>query len=73
MLLKNIGNLKFLKAIYLKCATELKKNNWQTQKDNGVDYICSNDFSFYDQVLDTICLVGSIPERYKHKDDKSFF
>ena len=57
----------------LKCATELKKNNWQTQKDNGVDYICSNDFSFYDQVLDTICLVGSIPERYKHKDDKVSF
>jgi len=47
----------------LKCASELKKNNWQTQKDNGVDYICSNDFSFYDQVLETICLVGSIPER----------
>ena len=34
----------------LKCASELKKNNWQTQKDNGVDFICSNDFSFYDQV-----------------------
>ena len=57
----------------LKCASELKKNNWQTQKDNGVDSICSNDFSFYDQVLDTICLVGSIPERYKHKDDKVSF
>ncbi len=57
----------------LKCASELKKNNWQTQKDNGVDYICSNDFSFYDQVLDTICLVGSIPERYKHKDHEVSF
>ena len=57
----------------IKCANELKKNNWQTQKDNGVDYICSNDFSFYDQVLDTICLVGSIPERYKHKDGNVSF
>ena len=37
-------------ADLLKCANELKKNNWQTQKDNGVDFICSNDFSFYDQV-----------------------
>lgn len=46
-------------------AKDLRSKNWQTQKENGVDLISSNDFSFYDQVLDTICLVGAIPKRYK--------
>lgn len=46
-------------------AKDLRRKNWQTQKENGVDFISSNDFSFYDQVLDTICLVGAIPKRYK--------
>ncbi|MEK9741924.1 MAG: 5-methyltetrahydropteroyltriglutamate--homocysteine S-methyltransferase [Pelagibacteraceae bacterium] len=46
-------------------AKNLRKQNWQTQKDSGVDLISSNDFSFYDQVLDAICLLGAIPKRYK--------
>ena len=46
-------------------AKDLRSKNWQTQKQNGVDLISSNDFSFYDQVLDTICLLGAIPKRYK--------
>ncbi len=46
-------------------AKDLRKKNWQTQKDNGVDLISSNDFSFYDHVLDTICLLGAVPARYK--------
>jgi len=31
-----------------------------------VDLIPSNDFSLYDHVLDTIALVGAVPERYEH-------
>ena len=46
-------------------AKDLRKKNWQTQKDNGVDLISSNDFSFYDHILDAICLLGAIPKRYK--------
>ena len=46
-------------------AKDLREKNWQSQKDNGVDLISSNDFSFYDHVLDTICLLGAVPERYK--------
>jgi len=53
-----------------KTAKELRKQNWQVQKANGVDLISSNDFSFYDQVLDTICLLGAIPNRYKWDKDK---
>ena len=46
-------------------AKSLRKQNWQTQKSAGVDLISSNDFSFYDQVLDAICLLGAVPKRYK--------
>ena len=46
-------------------AKNLRQQNWQTQKSAGVDLISSNDFSFYDQVLDAICLLGAVPKRYK--------
>ena len=45
-------------------AKNLRKQNWQTQKSAGVDLISSNDFSFYDQVLDAICLL--IPFSHTH-------
>jgi len=48
----------------------LRLAHWKIQKDAGVDIIPSNDFSFYDHVLDHIRLFGAIPERYsKHKLD----
>ena len=37
----------------------------KVQKDSGIDFISSNDFSFYDAVLDTAVLLNAIPERYK--------
>ena len=42
----------------------IKEQNWQTQLDAGMDLIPCNDFSFYDQVLDTSFLLGVIPQRY---------
>ena len=42
----------------------IKKNNWKLQKEAGIDLIPSNDFSFYDQVLDMSLTVNAIPERY---------
>src|ERR1700712_3885268 len=42
----------------------IRRQNWQLQKDAGIDLIPCNDFSFYDQVLDTSLMVGAIPERY---------
>lgn len=44
---------------------ELRTHNWTLQKDAGIDVIPSNDFSFYDQVLDMTCTLGMIPKRYK--------
>lgn len=45
-------------------ARNIRYNNWQLQKDAGIDRIPCNDFSFYDQVLDTCLMTGAIPERY---------
>jgi len=42
----------------------IRRQNWQLQKDAGIDLVPCNDFSFYDQVLDTSLMVGAIPERY---------
>jgi 5-methyltetrahydropteroyltriglutamate--homocysteine methyltransferase len=36
----------------------LRLEHWQIQKNAGIDLIPSNDFSFYDQVLDHIQLFG---------------
>lgn len=47
-----------------KVARIIKEQNWQTQADAGIDLIPCNDFSFYDQVLDTSLLLGNIPQRY---------
>lgn len=44
---------------------ELQLEHWKIQKDNNIDFIPSNDFSFYDNVLDTAYILNIIPERYK--------
>lgn len=46
-------------------AKELRKGYWKKQKEKGIDIIPSNDFSFYDNLLDTAFLLNIIPERYK--------
>lgn len=43
----------------------LRAANWARQKSLGVTIIPSNDFSFYDQVLDTSVMVGAIPDVYR--------
>ena len=45
-------------------AIEIRKEAWITQKNSGIDFIPSNDFSFYDNMLDTATLFNIIPKRY---------
>lgn len=54
----------------LEAAKSIRENNWKTQKEAGIDLIPSNDFSFYDQVLDLSLTVGAIPARYNSLADK---
>jgi 5-methyltetrahydropteroyltriglutamate--homocysteine methyltransferase len=45
-------------------ASDLRRLHWLQQKEAGIDLIPSNDFSFYDHVLDTSAMVGAVPERF---------
>jgi 5-methyltetrahydropteroyltriglutamate--homocysteine methyltransferase len=48
----------------LQTAADLRKTHWQAQKNSGLDFIPSNDFSFYDLLLDTAALFNIVPQRY---------
>lgn len=55
---------KISKDELIRNARQIRRQNWQTQAEAGIELIPSNDFSFYDHVLDTALLVGAIPDRY---------
>ena len=40
-------------------ASQIKHLNWKLQREAGIEHIPSNDFSFYDQMLDTSVMVQS--------------
>ena len=46
-------------------AKELRSTHWQLQQENGISLIPVNDFSFYDNMLDTAVLLTAVPERYR--------
>ncbi|MDY2989361.1 MAG: 5-methyltetrahydropteroyltriglutamate--homocysteine S-methyltransferase, partial [Oscillospiraceae bacterium] len=46
-------------------ANRLRKKHWKTQLEHGIEFIPSNDFSFYDTTLDTAVLLNIIPSRYR--------
>lgn len=54
-------------------AKEIRKQQWRKQKDSGLDFIPSGDFSFYDTVLDTAVLFNIIPKRYLSLDCACLF
>ncbi len=49
----------------LRTAAELRAGAWRRQAEAGIEEIPSNDFSLYDHVLDTVALLGAVPERYR--------
>ncbi len=42
----------------------VRRENWALQVELGIDHIPSNDFSFYDHVLDMATVVGAVPRRF---------
>ena len=50
-------------------ARALRASHWSTQQDLGLDVVPSNDFSYYDQVLDACAMVGAVPERFPWDGD----
>ncbi|WP_026804061.1 5-methyltetrahydropteroyltriglutamate--homocysteine S-methyltransferase [Aliarcobacter lanthieri] len=55
-------------------ASQLRKRHWTYQKEAKINFIASNDFSYYDNMLDTSILLGAIPQRFQHlKDEELYF
>lgn len=54
-------------------AKELKQRHWSYQQKAGIDFISSNDFSFYDNVLDTCVLLNAIPKRFKDLENEELY
>ena len=55
-------------------AEQLKKRHWNYQKEAKIEFISSNDFSYYDNMLDTSILLGAIPKRFENlKDEELYF
>jgi 5-methyltetrahydropteroyltriglutamate--homocysteine methyltransferase len=48
---------------------QLRKTHWLVQREAGLDLIPSNDFSYYDQMLDMTCLLGNVPRRFGWNGD----
>ena len=42
---------------------ELRARHWQQQANAGLDMVTVGDFAWYDQVLNTLALLGALPER----------
>ncbi len=59
--------------IVLKVAKELKARHWEYQKDAGVEFISSNDFSLYDNMLDTSVMLGAVPKRFQHLSGEELY
>lgn len=55
---------KITEDALLAAGQQIRLAHWQLQQSAGIDVIPSNDFSFYDHVLDTTWMVGAIPARY---------
>jgi 5-methyltetrahydropteroyltriglutamate--homocysteine methyltransferase len=54
-----------------KTANELKIRHWEYQKNAGIELISSNDFSYYDGMLDTIMMLGCVPQRFATIQNKT--
>ncbi len=48
-----------------KNAAGLRTRHWLCQREHWIGFIPSNDFSFYDTMLDTAFLLNAVPERYR--------
>ncbi|MBN2815594.1 MAG: 5-methyltetrahydropteroyltriglutamate--homocysteine S-methyltransferase [Campylobacterales bacterium] len=54
-------------------AKNLRKRHWNYQKEAGIAYISSNDFSLYDNMLDTAIMLGAIPKRFRGLQEQELY
>ncbi|WP_373018418.1 5-methyltetrahydropteroyltriglutamate--homocysteine S-methyltransferase [Thiomicrorhabdus sp.] len=48
-------------------AAQIRRQNWQTQLNAGIDLLPVNDFAYYDQMLNMSTLLGAIPSRFRQE------
>lgn len=48
-----------------KTGKELRHKHWRLLLDQGIDFIPSGDFSFFDTTLDTAVLLNIVPKKYQ--------
>ena len=63
--LENYWAGKIPEMALLETGRNIRLENWQLQRDLGIEQIPSNDFSFYDHMLDMMVMLGAIPERFQ--------
>jgi 5-methyltetrahydropteroyltriglutamate--homocysteine methyltransferase len=49
----------------LSAARQIRCRHWELQRTAGIEHVPSGDFSFYDHVLDTAIMLGTIPQRFR--------
>ncbi len=57
----------------LEAASSLKEKHWKEQNAAGICYIPSNDFSLYDNILDTSILLNVIPKRFENLENEELY
>jgi 5-methyltetrahydropteroyltriglutamate--homocysteine methyltransferase len=67
--LENFWSGKITEHELTEIGKDLRLSAWKFQQDLGIEFIPSNDFSFYDHVLDTIAMVGAVPNRFRRSGD----
>lgn len=60
---------KIAESDLLAAGATIRAANLATQREAGIDIVPVNDFSFYDQMLDTTAMVGNVPSRYAWTGD----
>jgi 5-methyltetrahydropteroyltriglutamate--homocysteine methyltransferase len=48
---------------------DLRHRHWAMQRAAGLDYVTVGDFAWYDHVLQTIALLGCLPERFGYRPE----
>lgn len=49
---------------------DLRQRHWRQQAQAGLDWVCVGDFAWYDQVLNTLALLGALPTRFGFAPEK---
>jgi len=62
--LESFWSGKLTEEELLATSRQLRRLNWEIQKHSAIDFIPTNDSPLYDQVLDTLILLGATPERF---------